>query len=360
MQYKKSFTINAYKVPAKTINWRVEVRYTDRMNKSHRVTKQGFATKKAAISHGMTIADDKMKELEVYTDYVTLREVFESNIKQCITLNKAENTLRARYTAISFFKSIMDEPLTSIKKYQIKNILEEADIKINTKRTYLKTLTAVFNYAIDELEVLQFNPCKSIKIFEDVEEKIEDKKRKRTVLSPIEIQDLYNKLKTTHREEALVVLIQGTMGLRVNEALGIQYKNINGNQLTIEAQSNNRALKTANSYRTLTIPQYTLKEIQAFTKDFGVNFKGIFFGRTKKLRSIEVRINALLKKELGDGVTSHWLRHSYGSNLVASGVDLPTVARLMGDTLETISKTYIHATTEGIEYAEKISNEIFS
>ena len=58
-------------------------------------------------------------------------------------------------------------------------------------------------------------------------------------------------------------------------------------------------------------------------------------------------------KEYNKDLSSHDLRLSYGSNLVAGGVDLPTVAKLMGDNLETITGTYIHSTDKGMDKAHE-------
>lgn len=41
-------------------------------------------------------------------------------------------------------------------------------------------------------------------------------------------------------------------------------------------------------------------------------------------------------------VTPHTFRHTYGSRLVAAGLDIGYVARQMGDTVETIMRVYLH------------------
>lgn len=45
----------------------------------------------------------------------------------------------------------------------------------------------------------------------------------------------------------------------------------------------------------------------------------------------------------GDGYVTHSLRHTFGTTLARAGVPVPTIARLMGDRMETVLATYLHA-----------------
>ena len=45
-------------------------------------------------------------------------------------------------------------------------------------------------------------------------------------------------------------------------------------------------------------------------------------------------------------VTFHALRHTYATTLIAHGVDIKTVASLLGDRMETAMNTYVHFTDE--------------
>ncbi len=47
-------------------------------------------------------------------------------------------------------------------------------------------------------------------------------------------------------------------------------------------------------------------------------------------------------REKSGGVTFHTLRHSFASHAVMRGVDLYTVAQLLGDSLKMVEDTYAH------------------
>ena len=38
----------------------------------------------------------------------------------------------------------------------------------------------------------------------------------------------------------------------------------------------------------------------------------------------------------------HYLRHTYATKLLSNGVDIKTVSALLGDSLQTVLKTYVH------------------
>ena len=53
-------------------------------------------------------------------------------------------------------------------------------------------------------------------------------------------------------------------------------------------------------------------------------------------------------------------RHTYATSLLANGVDMQTVASLLGDGLNTVINTYIHYSQEMRNNAAKSVENIFS
>jgi integrase len=53
----------------------------------------------------------------------------------------------------------------------------------------------------------------------------------------------------------------------------------------------------------------------------------------------------------------HWLRHTYGSLLVAGGVDLPSVKAAMGHSRITTTERYLHARPAG-ELADRFTRAL--
>ncbi|MGP6139615.1 tyrosine-type recombinase/integrase [Jeotgalibaca sp. A127] len=63
-------------------------------------------------------------------------------------------------------------------------------------------------------------------------------------------------------------------------------------------------------------------------------------------------------------ITSHGIRHSVASNMLANGIDLMIVAEQLGDTPETIQKVYAHVINEmrvnNMDKIKKLSVELFA
>jgi integrase len=57
------------------------------------------------------------------------------------------------------------------------------------------------------------------------------------------------------------------------------------------------------------------------------------------------KMQAALRKE-DPAFTPHCLRHTYATTLLAKGIDIRTVAALMGDDTKTVINTYVHYTDE--------------
>ena len=97
---------------------------------------------------------------------------------------------------------------------------------------------------------------------------------------------------------------------------------------------------------------YTLKE---YKKESAININKRIVSFNKD--SIDKYVNPLLKENAN--ITMHELRHTYITLLIANGVDFKTVAQIVGDEVEQIYKTYSHVTSDMMNRAAKIINNIF-
>lgn len=78
----------------------------------------------------------------------------------------------------------------------------------------------------------------------------------------------------------------------------------------------------------------------------------------KDTSTSSVRLSLKFKK-LGFDNSIHDLRHTYATMLIADGVDFKTVSNLLGDTVETVMKTYSHFTSNMTEKVTQKINAIF-
>lgn len=338
-----------YKTESKKINWRYEIRYKETNNQLKRITKQGFESKKEANNAAIEVINGLVIRDDVSTNITTVNELFDTYINNLIITGRSKRTIEVRKQSKQFFNDILSLDITKLRKIDLQNLINKSThLESSTIKTYLIAIKGVCELAID-MHLIKDNPTEKIKIFENVKKKNKKNKKDRIILSPQEIKDLYFFLQDINIELALISLIQGTCGLRFGEAFSLRYKDIKKDYINVEVQNGDDSLKTLNSYRSVPLPDFTKKEIKSFLKR-GVNISGNLFNFYKRNSAIGIMNKRL--KEYNKDLSSHDLRHSYGSNLIVEGVDLPTIAKLMGDTLETIIDTYIHSTDVGMEKAK--------
>ncbi len=143
-------------------------------------------------------------------------------------------------------------------------------------------------------------------------------------------------------------------GLRREEALGLQWGDINGDKLTVNRAlaflNNNQPdpvqdLKTKASHRTVPIPS-ALREILQATPHQGLYILTCTDGRPMTQIAFR-RMWDKVKRAAPCEVRPHQLRHSYCSNLYRAGIDLKTAQYLMGhSTIQMTANLYTHMEKE--------------
>ena len=164
-----------------------------------------------------------------------------------------------------------------------------------------------------------------------------------------------------------MIAIGGYAGLRFGEVLGLTWDNIDeiNKTITVNKQwniiGNNtsetgfKKTKTENSNRTIPIPDRLLKILLDYKKYLNLDIlpNRIFSNYTTCNSGT---LNSHMRK-VGYDITFHTLRHSYATTLLSEGLDIKTVASLLGDTISTVSKTYVHYSEEmRLKASESIKN----
>lgn len=113
-----------------------------------------------------------------------------------------------------------------------------------------------------------------------------------------------------------------------------------------------KRMKTSNSRRTVPPTlRRTLMEYRNLRVLYG-------HGRLTRYQRSNY-LNYVLQRILPDH-TMHDFRHTYATRLLSSGMDIQTAASLLGDTVATVERVYIHYTDEMRAKAAEDSNRIFS
>lgn len=195
-------------------------------------------------------------------------------------------------------------------------------------------------------------------------------RKERTVLNRSQL----NKLRETAKgyKHYAIILLLATTGMRIGEALGLKWKDFKASKGTITIQravnTKSRQLKdepkTFNSLRTIKLSEdvilalKTLKPAQD-KKISPIRSDDLIFnenGRPLRANSVRNSLNRILKKAGLPHIRIHDLRHTVVSILLEDGFSLAYVANLIGDTIETVTKTYAHLVKTGVGITDSYKN----
>lgn len=175
--------------------------------------------------------------------------------------------------------------------------------------------------------------------------------------------------------DAFVLLLIVNLGLRVGEALALEWKDIDFDKSIIyinkTIQSNiinfnsmhgnnatynriKKSAKTSSGVRVLQLNDtviWYLNELQAYDKRHNINSKYVSctnVGTLNTARNLQRSLDRIVRKtDIDNHVTLHTLRHTFGSTLLRKKVGIEVISRLMGHANITITyKKYIHSIQE--------------
>lgn len=255
---------------------------------------------------------------------------------------------------------IAGNKLVDVKSIQLQkfyNRLSKEDYsysQINTLNTFLKVF---FNWCIDNDYILK-NPCSKVNLKGNKNEIINNKRKDVEVLSEKEIKIIKKFLKGSDFE--LLFLLDLATGLRQGELLALDWEHINLKNKTITIErtvkevyiyddENNKHIetifqtpKTTNSFRTIPIPNPIINILNDIENKEGLLFKDNNENPLKG-KNISTRWTKILKECSIPHKKFHSIRHTYASMLLQKGVDIETVAELMGHSAISITQIYLHS-----------------
>ena len=103
--------------------------------------------------------------------------------------------------------------------------------------------------------------------------------------------------------------------------------------------------KTLNSFRTVSIPSATAEILNKIKTKKGLLFKDDE-GNALKGKNISTQWTKILKECNIPHKKFHSIRHTYASMLLQKGVDIETVAELMGHSAISITQIYLHSSSK--------------
>lgn len=271
-----------------------------------------------------------------------------------------------RYEGIyrNYVKSstIAGTKITKLNSVQIQNYYNDLskDKSYSQISTLNKVLKVFFNWCYKDGYIIK-NPCSNLTLKGNKTDIINNKIKEVKILSIKEINTIKNYIKGTDFE--LLFLLDLGTGLRLGELLALDWEHINLKEKELKVDKSAKEVyiydnfdkkhietiiqtpKTRHSIRTVPIPSSLID-----TLNQKENKEGYLFldkqGNLLKGKNVSSEWTKILKKCNIPHKKFHSIRHTFGSILLQKGVDIETVAELMGHTAISITQMYMHSETK--------------
>lgn len=339
--------------------WQLLLRYKDSNGKWHQKTKQGYGKKSDALAE-----EEKARLLKsvmnigVDTEHpdITLKELyilFKKSKKNELTYN----TLKNYELTLARLPQLVDRKVTElttqdlIEAFNALSGLSPASLNLSIAK-----IKVLFKFAKNILRLVKMDQSDGLSYVKQ--------RRKKTInaLTQNELTGLLKSMKNERIDVFTMCAIAGYAGLRFGEISGLTLADIDlkGKILHVNKQyglvSKNiyafKAVKSTNGYRDVPLPPALISILKEYLL---MDIKRPPDGRLFSIRESSY-VNARIKKYRKD-CSIHQLRHTYATLLLANGVDVKTVAALLGDTVNTVIKTYIHYSDDmRRQAADKVAN----
>lgn len=336
--------------------WQVIVSYKDRYGKWRQKSKQGFATKRQAKDYGDVIVKDIKENLLLTNNeelanmtFIEFTRLYFDDMKDKLR----PNSMIAYQNAVKHLHPIHNVKVSDITPSIIHSMVQEMSLPTPSKHYPLTCLKTILSHAISHYDLLPRNPVTNSTHYKP-------KTARKRIVTTEEIESYLNNSDPLSRYHVAIKILYYT-GMRIGELLGLTWHDVDLDNMTISinkqwviiGSNTNRGfgqLKTKNSKRILPIPMALVNTLQEYKQ------------QSTHDRVISINSPSILHRHIRLHINNHSphdFRHTYATKLLANGVDIKTVASLLGDTVDTVIKTYIHYSDEMRENARAEIHRIF-
>jgi integrase len=321
------------------IDYRVQgVRKRKKIGPSYQVAKLALKDVQVKIAQGKIGIEEPKK--------VPFREFALEYAEYC-KVNKAKNTYkRDSYTIkahlIPFFGSRFLHTITvkEIERYKAERL---GKVKPETLNRELNTLKHLFRMAV-EWGYTKENPAKSVK-------KVRVAETSPRFLDKEEVPRLLDAC-LEHTPEIYPLVVTGLhTGMRIGELLNLRWEDIDFGRETLTVSSREEWHTKNYESRTMALREEIRRVLEPTKEAKGLVFRPDGAKERNLYHYLSKKLDRAAKAAGLADVTWHTLRHTFASHLVMSGVDLPSVQKLMGHRDIKTTMKYAHLAPDHLRAA---------
>lgn len=240
--------------------------------------------------------------------------------------------------------------------YQLKNNRTNQMLAPRTIIGLYSDITASLNYAV-RIGLIDSNPCNNIKL------RFKSQQKKKIQFYTLDqAKTLISAIAKQNQDVKLAILLALYLGLRKSEIYGLQWNDIDYKLKTIKIQRSRIKLKgqdfigstkTICSERVLTTTNEILELIKKQPRINEFIIANVDNSLIDKLHKIQKDNNLPI-------IRFHDLRHTCGTILLASGIDVKTVSEFLGHTNLTTTSIYLHSLDDKFKNASDTMSQVLS
>lgn len=352
MQYKFTYR-------QKNKGWQVILNYK-RAGVWRQKSKQGFATKRAAQKYGAALLREAEKEKDLTPDRVLQGITFGAYVNLYCDTRAGEikpSTLLNYRSLNRLFPGLVPMAMINITYVVIAGAINEIrpQFKRSTLAQIFIMLRTVFKAAVSQYHIISSNPTDGISI--------KPERANKKALTETQLKTLLAALAPQGNMIDCLIYLAIHTGARIGELRGICATDIGPDcihirrQYTITGRKSMAftTVKNKGGVRSIPVPPKVLHTLRGYMAiRTTVPIDGRVFPATTGTGAM---VNTRIQEILGKGYSVHTLRHTYATRLIAAGLDVKTVAALLGDTVATVLNNYTHYTDDMRQAAaEKIAS----
>lgn len=288
---------------------------------------------------------------------MTRKELVDTYIKVMKSEDKSEGTINEYLKHINEYFSFLDNNGIDYTKANSKDVKlfrnENPDLSTATKNLKICAVNSFYTFLVDDMEVLENNPCNNIKSL-----KIKDREEK-VPLTKIQVYWLINACKN-YRDKAIITMLANT-GLRISELINVmmedyEYAKLHDGELSVIGKGNKLRIVYLNDKVIEIVDKYLTTRKESDYNNLFISNGCVPMDRScisRTLKTIAKRSGHFSDDEIKK-IHNHVLRHSYTTEAIESNIPLEVVSKTLGHSSTTITyNTYLHMSKNRIKDSMK-------